>query len=111
MLDIELSFEEISKMSKYEFTKLLKKKTTESAFKYLMDKKNQPGKQTKIEQVEYEKLEIQEYLLEGNKNTELSQLIFKTRGEIWKLKPTKSGSTRILFVLGVKVKMKQKKNV
>ena len=47
-LDIELSFEEIRNMSKYEFTQLVKKKTTESAFKYLMDKKNKPGKQTKI---------------------------------------------------------------
>ena len=43
-------------MSKYEFTKIVKKKTTESAFKYLMGKKNQPGKQTKIGQVEYEEL-------------------------------------------------------
>ena len=55
-LDIELSFEEIRNMTKYEFTKLEKLKTTESAFKYLMEKKNQPGKQTKIEQVEYETL-------------------------------------------------------
>ena len=45
-----------------------------------MEKKNQPGKQTKIEQVEYETLEIQEYLLEGNESTELSQVIYKTRG-------------------------------
>ena len=55
-LDIELSFEEIRNMTKYEFTKLVKLKTTESAFKYLTEKKNQPGKQTKIEQVEYETL-------------------------------------------------------
>ena len=41
-LGIELSFEEIKNMSKYQFTKLVKMKTIESAFKYLMDKKNQP---------------------------------------------------------------------
>jgi hypothetical protein len=88
-LDIGLSFEEIRNMSKYQFTKLVKKKTTEAAFKYLMGKKNQPGKQTKIEQVEYETLEIQEYLVEGNKNTELSQLIFKTRGKTLEIKAHK----------------------
>ena len=88
-LGIELSFEEIKNMSKYQFTKLVKRKITESAFKYLIDKKNQPGKQTKIEQVEYENLEIQEYLLEGNKNTELSQLIFKTRGKNLEIKAHK----------------------
>ena len=54
-----------------------------------MAKKNQPGKHTKIEQVEYDKLEIQEYLLEGNMNTDLSKLIFKTRGKNLEIKAHK----------------------
>ena len=65
-----------------------------------MDKKNQPGKQTKIEQVEYENLEIQEYLLEGNKNTELSQIIFKTRGKNLEIKAHKKWKYKDTICVG-----------
>ena len=67
-------------MSKFNFKKIVDQKTQEAAFKYLTDKKNEPGKQTKSKQLKYEKLEIQEYLLEGNRNTVLAKLIFKARG-------------------------------
>ena len=46
-----------------------------------MEKKNEPGKQTKIAHLQYSKLELQEYLLDGNKNTEISKLIYKARGK------------------------------
>ena len=52
-------------MSKYQFKKLLQEKITEAGFKYLIKKKNEKGKQRKIEQLEYSKLSIQEYLLCG----------------------------------------------
>ena len=54
-----------------------------------MDLKNIPGKQSKIENIHYEKLEIQPYLLEGNKNTEISQVIFKARGKMLDIKDHK----------------------
>ena len=79
-LGIHLNFEEIRKLSTFKFKKIVNQKTNEAAFKYLEEKKNEPGKQTKIKQLKYEKLEIQEYLLEGNRNTVLSKLIFKARG-------------------------------
>ena len=44
--------------------------------KYLMGEKN---KQTKISDLKYEKLEMQEYLNDGNRNTRISKLIFKAR--------------------------------
>ena len=79
-LKINLTFDEISEMSKSKFKKIVKQKTTEAAFKYLIEEKNKPGKQTKIAHLQYKSLEMQEYLLEGNKNTELSKLIYKARG-------------------------------
>ena len=79
-LGIHLNFEEIRKLSTFKFKKIVNQKTNEAAFKYLEEKKNEPGKQTKIKQLKYEKLETQEYLPEGNRNTVLSKLIFKARG-------------------------------
>ena len=76
-LDIKLTFEEISKLSKYKFKQIVKQKVAEAGFKYLLEEKS---RQTKIIDISYSKLEIQEYLVEGNKNTELSKVIFKARG-------------------------------
>ena len=63
-------------------------------------KQNEPGKQTKIKQLKYGKLAYQEYLLEGNKNTELSKLIFKARGRNLDIKEHKN--MRIVIVWDVK---------
>ena len=81
ILKIKLSFDEIAEMSKQSYTKLVKKKTTEAAFLYLMEKKN---KQTKISNINYKSLDIQEYLLEGNKNIIVSKFIFKARSQMMK---------------------------
>ena len=81
ILGIEMTFEEIRDMSIFSFNKLVKEKVKLAGFKYLMDKKNEPGKQRKIAQLQYKKLEIQEYLMDGNKNSEISKLIFKARGK------------------------------
>ena len=76
-LDINLSFEEIEKMSKYSFKKVLKEKTTCAAFKYLTGQKIS---QKKISDIKYLKLEMQPYLADGDRNTKLSKLVFKARG-------------------------------
>ena len=88
-LEIELDFDDIRKMSRYAFKKLVKGKTTEAGFKYLMKKKNEKGKQMKIENLEYSKLSLQEYLLCGSNDIEISKLIFKTRGQILDIKEHK----------------------
>ena len=66
LLDIKLTFEEIREMSNMSFKKLVKLKTEEAGLKYLITEKN---KQIKIANLEYGKLEMQEYLLSGNRNT------------------------------------------
>ena len=73
---MNMTFEELSKMSKWGVKQLVKSKTHEAAFCYLLKEKN---KQTKISHIQYSALRMQEYLLEGNKNTELSKLIYKAR--------------------------------
>ena len=77
ILDIKLSFDEISQMSQNKFKQIVKQKTEEAAFKYVIKEKN---KQSKISHLKYSSLKMQEYLLEGNKNTHISRLIFKARG-------------------------------
>ena len=76
-----MTFEEIAGMSTFNFKTIVGEKVKLAGFKYLMEKKNEPGKQTKIAQLQYNKLETQEYLMDGNLNTEISKLIFKARGK------------------------------
>ena len=83
ILDIKLTFEEIREMSNMSFKKLVKQKTEEAGLKYLITEKN---KQSKIANLEYCKLEMQEYLLSGNRNTKLAKLIFKARGRNLEIK-------------------------
>ena len=68
----------------------MKQKSKLAAFKYLLEKKNEPNKQLKISHIIYEDLEIQEYLLDGNRNTKISQLIFKARTKTLDIKAWKS---------------------
>ena len=88
-LDIKMTFDTIKKMSEYKFKKIVKEKTLQAAFKYLMEQKNTPGKHTKINNIEYKQLSMQEYLLEENYNTEISKLIFKIRGKTLDIKEHK----------------------
>ena len=85
-LNMNMTFEELSKMSKWSVKELVKSKTHEAAFSYLLTEKN---KQTKISHIQYSALRMQEYLLEGNTNTEMSKLIYKARGMCLDLKTHK----------------------
>ena len=82
-LKINLSFEEIESMSKRKFKKLVKKNVKKEAFKYLNDQKST---QSKTEKIGYQKLEIQDYLIDENCNTKLSKLIFKARTKMLDIK-------------------------
>ena len=88
-LNIDMSFEQIRNMSEYGFKKYVKTQTKEAAFKHLMELKNKPGKHTKMVNLNYSELCIQEYLLDGNSNTEISKLIFKARGRNLNIKEHK----------------------
>ena len=73
-------FEDFGKLSKWKARKLVKEKVPENAFKYLTEEKN---KQKKISKLEYKRLSIQEYLEDGDKNNEVSKVIFKGRSLTW----------------------------
>ena len=98
-LKIDLTFEEIRQMSVYKFKKLAKQKASEAAFEYLTKKKNS---QSKIKDLQYSHLEIQEYLLEGNENTEISKLIYKCRGKTLDIKTHKSWKYEDKLCVGCK---------
>ena len=86
LLDIKLSFDEITMISQNNFKQLVKQKTEVAGFNYLIKEKN---KQSKIANLEYSSLKMQECLLEGNTNTYISRLIFKARGRKLDLKTHK----------------------
>ena len=67
-LKINLSFEQLGDLSNWSVKKLVKEKTAEAAFNYLIEEK--------CKQV---KSEIQDYLMLGNRNIDVAKLIFKTR--------------------------------
>ena len=77
-LKINLSFDEIEKMSNYTFKKLLKEKTRSAVFEYLKEQKN---KQDKIKEIVHTKLEMEEYLADGDRNTSVAKIIYKARGK------------------------------
>ena len=83
-------------MSIYSFKKYVKSKTREVAFNYLIELKNQPGKQTKMMNLNYYELGIQEYLLDGNKTVKHPNLYLKPDEEIWTSKNTKDGNIQII---------------
>ena len=57
VLNIEMTIEEISKMSDNKFKQTVKQKTEEAAFKYLIKEKN---KQKKTSHLNYTRLSMQE---------------------------------------------------
>ena len=83
ILYLDISFEEIAKMSKFSFMKLLKVRTKSAAFTYLEEQKN---KQEKIKDIFYSKLEMQEYLFNGDRNIIVSRTIYRARGRTLNIK-------------------------
>ena len=86
-LNIQLTFEELGKMSKWSVKKLVNLKIADAAFKYLSEIQ---VKQSKISHIKYDELCIQEYLLDGNRNTEVSKFIYKARSMTLDIKTQKS---------------------
>lgn len=82
-LKINISIEEIQTMSKYRFSKLLKDKIKSAAFLYLEE---QQCKQEKIKDIKYSKLEMQEYLANGDRNIKVTRTIYKARGKTLDIK-------------------------
>ena len=83
VFDIKMSFKDVEKMSTSSFKKLVKEKTRNAAFNFLSKEKE---KQTKIANIKYDGLEIQEYLASGLYNVKFSRLIFKARSKTLDIK-------------------------
>ena len=99
-LEIKMSFKEIEIMSEKEFKRLVKNKTEKAAFLYLQGEKQ---KQTKIANLEYKKLEIQEYFIDGNCNIKVAKIIFKARSKTLDIKLQKRWKYEDLLCIGCKV--------
>ena len=105
VLNINMSFEEIAKLTKYQFKKIVKEKTTIAAFKYLIEKKDKPDKNGKMKRkscIYYEKLELQHYLLDGNKNINISKFICKALSKTLDLKTHKKWKYKMYTASGVR---------
>jgi hypothetical protein len=74
-LEIDLTFDELAAMSKWKVKNLVKQKTYQAGFKYLVEKDSSQN----IAHIKYEELSMQVYLLDGNVNTHISKSIFKAR--------------------------------
>ena len=70
-------------MSKLQLRKLLCEKIRYEALEYL---KTQQVKQEKIKNIVYSELKMQDYLREGDRNTAVSKVIFKARGQTLDIK-------------------------
>ena len=97
ILDIQLTFEELGNMSKWSVKKLVNVKISDAAFKYLIDIQ---VKQSKISHIKYDELSIQEYLLDGNRNTEVAKFVYKARSKTLDIKTQKSWKFKDKLCIG-----------
>ena len=91
-----MTFEELGNMSKWSVKKLVNVKISDAAFKYLIDIQ---VKQSKISHIKYDELSIQEYLLDGNRNTEVAKFVYKARSKTLDIKTQKSWKYKDKFCI------------
>ena len=75
-LELPRSFDEIKRKSKYSFKNLVKKKTNEYTFKKL---KSMQESHSKMNNLKYEEIKIQNYFSRTDINNEQKQIIFQFR--------------------------------
>ena len=95
-LNINLSFEQIQPMSKWKMKKLLNEKISEAGFKYLIEKISSQN----ISHIKYKKLEMQDYLLDGNKNVKVAQFISKARSMTLDIKMQRKWKYKDMLCIG-----------
>ena len=100
-LNLKLTFSEIEQMGNWKFKNLVKEQVKVAAFNYLIA---QQKKQTKILDIQYKSLEMQEYLLGGNKNIDVSRFIFKARSKTLDIKMQKKWKYEDKLCSGCKVR-------
>ena len=81
-LQIEITDEDITSVSKYSWKKYLKEKTKDAAFVYLMQENSS---KEKTKHIQFDHLQMSQYLWD-NESRELSQTIFKIRSQTLDIK-------------------------
>ena len=90
-VNLDVSFDEISKISKYSFKLKVKEAITRKAFDWLMKRiheKNKTGSNTQAKgsEIKYKHLKLQEYFLSSKMNTEECNLLFSLRAQMTPVK-------------------------
>ena len=68
-VNLNMTFDEISKLSDYSFQKIVKKAINQAAFKWLISQKNKPrSNSSKGSKLSYSELKIQDYFLPNDMN-------------------------------------------
>ena len=82
-MGIDLEDEDLAKLSKSKFKKLLKQKIHDGALKYL---KSIQDKHTKMSNLNYQELKCSKYLLDNRLSNEDKKLLFKFRTRMYTVK-------------------------
>ena len=99
VLNIDISFDEIQKMSNWKFKNMVKERVSKSAFEYLM---NQKENQKKAKSLKYKDLKIQDYLVSGLCNKKAARLIFRARSETLEIKSHRKWKYEDVLCVGCK---------
>ena len=82
-VNLNMTFDEISKISDYSFQSKVKKAISQSAFKWLISEKNKPRSNTsKGSNLKYSELKIQDYFLPNDMSNAQCNLLFSLRSRM-----------------------------
>ena len=90
------TFSKLAAMSQWKVKNLVKQKTYQAGFKYLIEKASSQN----IAHIKYKELNMQDYLLDGNVNSTISKLIFKARSMTLDIKMQKKWKYSDIFCFG-----------
>ena len=86
-LNLNLDFEDIRKMSKFQFHSKASKAMSKLAFEYLLKEKNKGGtEQGKVSHIKFSELKLQEYFKPNNTSVKMAKFIFHARCRMLDLK-------------------------
>ena len=86
-LNLNLDFEDIRKMSKFQFHSKASKAMSKLAFEYLLKEKNKGGtEQGKVSHIKFSELKLQKYFIPNNTSVKMAKFIFHARCRMLDLK-------------------------
>ena len=85
-LSLNLTYDDIRKLSKLQFHAKLSKAMSKLAFEYLIKEKNKAGEGGKTSHIQFSELNIQKYLLPHETSVKMSKFIFHARSRMLNVK-------------------------